>query len=513
MNISKYLAIYLALCSSIQLAQVDTLKSAVVKDKRIKISNFPLAFYNFSYTIVNNFFLVKQANEGIPAAQLELGLRYLEGKGFPNDSIAAIYWITKSAESGFPYGKYNLAVLQYYGIANLWSPFEAYENFLYAAKRDLPDACFALGTIFLEGLLVNQNLEFAHYWLKKSSDLNFDLASKLLKKISESGFKLPKLDLKKNYEELSSLNNFTKYNSDQYEKEFKPLIIDFENIDINFEDKKEEMFLKEAAITLNVVKNIEELDKKIKSDNIVNDNDILLSLFSAARNSIEYYVPEAFLSLGIFYQKGLYVKKDLKKAFENFLLAYRCGYNKALIAISNLVSSDEFKKLFDRELKQQSSFSKLAYSSLMNLNFYQGNLLKNNSNELLLSIIDEFQALPAFELGSHLITKNSTEAEKYLYYASQKGNLEALLKLYLIDLLNKKNADLFLPFEKIEEYYRKGNATAGLILAYCYENGIFVENNFGQAIKIYRSLSSRGIMAAVNSLERLYSNERKKYYN
>lgn len=493
-------------------SKTDSSKSSAIKDKGIKISSFPISFYNFSYAIINNYFLVKQANEGIPSAQLELGLRYLQGKGFPKDSLVAAYWIAKSAESGFPYGKYNLAILQYYGIANLWDPFEAYKNFLYAARRDLPEACYALGTIFLEGLLFEQNLELAFYWLNKSANLKFELAAELINKLKKNGIKFPQLDKNKNYESLSSLEIIIK--SDRKDtNEYAPIIIDFENIDKNFERRNHEFLIKEAALTLRVVENIEELEKSYDEQDIFKDYTLLEKIFIASKLKSEYYVAEAFISLGLFYEKGIFVRKDLSRAFYYYTLAYRCGYNRAMIAISNLISTEEFKVYFDSELKKQTVNSKFIFAVLLNLNLINSSYLNLDSKSLLLSVIKEYDDIAALELGIYLLNSNQEESEKFLRYSAGKGNQEAALKLFLIDLLNGRIPTNFLAIEKIIEFYEKGNITAGLILAYSYDNGLFSQKNVGESIKIYRSLASRGVVAAISVLRRSYSQEKQKYLN
>ena len=51
------------------------------------------------------------ASSGQPRAQNGLGVIYRDGLGMPRNIEEAIYWFYKSAENGYAYGMYNLAIV------------------------------------------------------------------------------------------------------------------------------------------------------------------------------------------------------------------------------------------------------------------------------------------------------------------------------------------------------------------------------------------------------------------
>ena len=54
------------------------------------------------------FWLEKAANQGDAQHQYWLGKRYADGKGIPQNSAKAVYWIRKAADSGFSSATYWL---------------------------------------------------------------------------------------------------------------------------------------------------------------------------------------------------------------------------------------------------------------------------------------------------------------------------------------------------------------------------------------------------------------------
>ena len=54
--------------------------------------------------------LTTKAEQGDVAAQMALGLMYLEGRGVPKDESKANYWLEKAAEQSAPETQYNLGM-------------------------------------------------------------------------------------------------------------------------------------------------------------------------------------------------------------------------------------------------------------------------------------------------------------------------------------------------------------------------------------------------------------------
>src|SRR3972149_5120703 len=90
---------------------------------------------DIDYQLWEGFLLVRKANAGEPAAQHELGIRYLQGKGFAADTVKAVFWFMKAADQDFDLANYNLGILAMNGWGMQWNPFQSYASFLRAAKK------------------------------------------------------------------------------------------------------------------------------------------------------------------------------------------------------------------------------------------------------------------------------------------------------------------------------------------------------------------------------------------
>ena len=140
------------------------------------------------------------AASGNPSATFEVGARFAEGKGVPQDFKEAAQWYTKSATRGFALAQYRLATLYERGLgvdkdisrAKIWyeraarqgnvksmhnlavlsagsgtgkSDYgEAARWFTEAANRGLADSQFNLAILYQNGLGVSKDLKEAYQW-------------------------------------------------------------------------------------------------------------------------------------------------------------------------------------------------------------------------------------------------------------------------------------------------------------------------------------------------------------
>jgi len=81
-----------------------------------------------------------KAKSGDADSEVELGLRYEQGKGVAKDQVEAVKWYRKAAEQNLAEAQYNLGVGYYKGegVAKDWV--EAYRWLLLAARQGDEDA-------------------------------------------------------------------------------------------------------------------------------------------------------------------------------------------------------------------------------------------------------------------------------------------------------------------------------------------------------------------------------------
>src|SRR3970040_2576815 len=128
---------------------------------------------DLNYQLWEGFLLVRKANAGEPAAQHELGIRYLQGKGFEADTVKAVLWFSKAADQGFELANFNLGIFAMNGWGMPWNPFQSFGYFKEAGKKNMPEAHFVVGLILTENLVVLQNWTEARDYIKKAAVAGF----------------------------------------------------------------------------------------------------------------------------------------------------------------------------------------------------------------------------------------------------------------------------------------------------------------------------------------------------
>lgn len=221
-------ALFILLSFSLLNAQ-DTTRSQAFKDNRPWRQTYFKAKYP-SYPLLAGYLLVTEANRGDPFAQHELGIRYLLGQGFPNDTVKAIYWIRKAADQNLAAARYNYAILLYNAIGLPWNPFEAYSNFKKAADSGMPDAHFAIGLFLIDNLVVNRNYTEAYKSFRIAADAGNEPAKKIIENFKKRGL-ISGIDSTKNKNINEEYNSTTKLINQGWDFDF----YDFEN-----EEKKNE---------------------------------------------------------------------------------------------------------------------------------------------------------------------------------------------------------------------------------------------------------------------------------
>lgn len=105
--------------------------------------------------------LEAQANEGYPAAQVNLGLQEMQiHKNYPR----AAFWFEKAAAQGYPGGQYYLGLLYYSGFGLEKNPAEAGRLYLLAAQQGLQEAQDGLYRLYKIGAGLDKDLVRAYVW-------------------------------------------------------------------------------------------------------------------------------------------------------------------------------------------------------------------------------------------------------------------------------------------------------------------------------------------------------------
>jgi len=114
----------------------------------------------------------KTANQEDGKAEYELGEKYFEGKGVPQDYAEAAEWYQKAAEIGNPNAQYKLGrMYQGYGGEGIHTDIKkAFKWYHIAAKRGLAEAQDYLGLMYYSGIGVPKDYAEAAKWFRKAAE-------------------------------------------------------------------------------------------------------------------------------------------------------------------------------------------------------------------------------------------------------------------------------------------------------------------------------------------------------
>lgn len=112
----------------------------------------------------------KEAVEGDATAQNNLGVRYFEGDGVPQDYQEAVKWFQKAAEKEYPMGQFHLAICYENGHGVEKDLKEAANWFRKAAEQDNEYAQYRLASCYEEGNGVEEDFVEAMKWYRKVAE-------------------------------------------------------------------------------------------------------------------------------------------------------------------------------------------------------------------------------------------------------------------------------------------------------------------------------------------------------
>lgn len=112
----------------------------------------------------------------------DTGVRYLLGRGVPQDDTKAFYYFNKAAYAGDAFAQNEVAYMYAAGKGVPRDFHKAFVNYEKAAKQGLSSAQYSLALMYHHGLGTAKDAAKAHYWFKRSADLGFKPAIKALEK-------------------------------------------------------------------------------------------------------------------------------------------------------------------------------------------------------------------------------------------------------------------------------------------------------------------------------------------
>lgn len=508
LKISAALIIVIFFLLPTELLPQDTTKSLAFKKNRPYRNNPYFYQPDLSYQLLQQFKLVQIANSGDPLAEHELGLRLLTGEGIAADTATAVYWIKKAASQKLASAQYNYGIMLINGWGTEWNPFAAYENFLSAAESGMSQAQYVVGILHTDNLIVPRDWNKAYYWIKKSTDGDFEAAKEVLTELSSK--------VSNEFKDSVQQEKFTLTN-DKTSKENKEnlniqpsvglVFIDFDMQSDTVREITDEMLISDLKrLELNIVKD----SLSIKNDSTLIDfsNEQKINLL---RKLAEYGSHEAQTILGRLYEQGNFVVKNKLLAAEYYIRATILDSPRSAYLLWKLIREKDFYNILNNAVQIGNPTAQFVWYGLQKLG-YDNRLTEKDAIDLLQKASAQNHIPAIIELGFNYYTGKYVDIDKqkgieFWRLAEKFGNHEAVLRIITSRIFDSNN-NLTNEILSLEEFENYGSILAQFALGYCYENGIGIKKSIPNAVKYYRNAAQRGNQYAYEQLKRLYDNLR-----
>ena len=439
------------------------------------------------YQLWEGFLLVRKANAGEPAAQHELGIRYLQGKGFVADTVKAALWFMKAADQDFELANYNLGILTMNGWGMPWNPFQSHAYFKRAAAKGMQESQFVVGLILTENLVVPQNWPEAYQYVKKAADAGFEPAKKALVEFERRGIS----------------DSTIKRTQSPGDETGKPIFLDF-NVDTTTQ-VDERTLLNELAREAGP-----ELRKALgvvqeNDPGVVRDTTALALIGRAA----EAGSPEALALIGRFYEKGIGVRRDAILASVFYVRAMRLESGRAKELLWNLIQEPGYVERLEKLSKALDPAAQFVWAGIVGARFDQ-RLSGEQAFNLLQSAEKQQYVDAMIEMGlcyqsGRWTKQDRVKAVELWSRAKAMGSEEAAVRLAALRLFSgDQSEDLDAVIEFLETEAQEGSLLAQVALAYCFETGRGVKQQKGEAARLYRNAAQRGSQSAYDALRRMH---------
>jgi TPR repeat protein len=449
------------------------------------------------YQLLEAFVLMQKANAGESPAQHELGLRFLLGKGFPADTVKAAFWIQKAANQHLPLAQFNLGILLMNGRGVEWNPFEAFKCFRAAADAEIPEALYVMGLMYTENFIVLRQWGQAYQYFKKAASLGSAGAKITMKEMERRG-----LDTSSTTDIVASGKERPKNTAARTiprDTSYNLLFIDFRT---------------DTTSTIEDTTLIREAYQGITAlPQTSNDGTPVRGIDSAAQSFLftaaNFGNPEALCLLGRCYERGLNVRKDLILAGVYYLRALHLESYRAPALLWKMIMTEEFPLALEAQSPKNNPDALYVWSGLTSIGF---NKLLNEQQafELLQRAVSTGHVPSIVETGTCYFTgrwiqQDRARAVELWTRAARLGSLEAEIRLAAATVMGQiYGEEISAALTVLNKTAKEGSLFSDVALGYCYEKGVGVQQNKGEAYRIFHQAMLRGSETAFHALRSMH---------
>jgi uncharacterized protein len=494
--LNKFLIITLLLSFHPFLEAQDSTGSLAFRKNRPSRQSRTFYQPDLSYRIWQQFKLVQEANSGDPLAQHELGLRYLLGDGQTADTVKAAEWIKKAAQQKLPAAAFNYGILLFNGWGTEWNPFEAYKNFLIAAKDTMAQALYIVGVLHTDNLIVPRDWGKAYYYVKQAADKGYEQAVNVLPRLRKQ---LPP--------GMDTTGKMISYKTSVPGDSPGLVFIDFDHPVTSLSDVVSDSLIFEDLL----------LSDNREFDSIITMNGKPVISFDSSdikilRDAASWGAPEAHTLLGYLSEKGVYIKKNVISSAAYYIRGAKLDSYRSKLLLMELIKDEAFvKELKDAALRGEPE-AMFAWYGLSSFSL-DNSITEKDAVNLLIKSADKGYLPAIVELGLLYYTgryfeKNIPAAVELWTSANRDGNNEAGVRVAASVVYNEVPGNIKNSVQMLRTGNNKGSLLAQVALAHSIEQGLEKPAIPGEDIKFYRSAAQRGNRFAFSQLERKHDSIR-----
>ncbi len=458
---------------------------------------------------INIFLLERDAANGDPLAQHELGVRLLTGNGVPADTVKCAYWLRMAAAQSLTPAMYNYALLLNNGWGVTWDPFAACRLFRAAADRGMTEAQYVTGIFFTDNLVLRQNWDSAWTWVGKAALAGYEPAVRAKREILGRGH------IRLSADSITVENAGTGHRDDAREEArgtgqaaaaWTPILLDF---------KRE---ARPGALPTQLLFD-ELLASRVFSsvDSLALGSLLGSSADSAAWSAFQRMAawgnPEALVLLGRFHAEGRHVAHDRMTEAALYVTAVFLESPRAPALLVDLLRNPDFSAQLPARAWAGDPQAQYVWACLKALDI-DPRLTDSQALDLLKRAAAQRHPGAMVQLGicfstGRWVESSMSTAENLWKQAAALHQEEARLRLAAASVLGHgEPIDRATALALIEAGALEGSLLAQVALASCYERGIGRAADPGEAARRYRDCAVRGSETAWRSLQRMYDERR-----
>ena len=459
---------------------------------------------------ISLFLLERDAANGDPLAQQELGVRYLTGKGVKADTVKSAEWLRLAASQGLIPAMYNFALLLHNGWGVEWNPFDAYRLFFAAATAGMPEAQYVVGIFHTDDLVLRQDWETAYTWINAADQAGYAPAARAKAEIIRRGhirldadsLPLPRLDAGE--EEIADAGED---DDDGTQVDWAPVLLDFSQerstTTVTNAQLLAELYSSFAAGAADSLR----LRCLLAGDSL--DADTAPVALQRLRRMAAYTNPEAMVLLGRLYEEGRLLPADRLHAASLLGSAVYLESARAARMLIEMLRQGDLLETLPAAAYGGSAEARYLWAILRALDF-DPRLTQQQALDMLERAARQGHTHALLQLGicyatGRWVAKDSDQAHELWGQAAAMGSVEARIRL-AADAVFGRGSALTLPdaLQILEEAGEEGSMLAAVALAATYESGIGRSRNAGESVRRYRECAIRGSQTAYRALRRMH---------